>query len=512
MCGIAAVYLFDKKGGDKERDGSRGKEKNVVPYQQDMLLQLQHRGQKSVGFTTYNSDREMRIESYRGLGMVNAVFKEGDREENKKIIEKFRGTIGLGHVRYATSGERVGSDVEQYSIQPFESHGNFLTWDWFAFAFNGNISNYKELEGRFLSEGHYFPRRVDTELIRRWLRIEHTNSKSKPDLTDLFSKFSKEFEGAYSMVFLNGEEDLAVVRDPKGVMPLCYGFNEDFFAAASESVALERLGLERREIKDVGPGEIITVGKDRRINISQFSTSNELAHCIFQYVYFAKSVSVIDGVSVSISRRNLGRSLADIVSEAIPDARNNSEYLVVHAPRTAEPAAKALADALGLREESALEVVEAAPRSFINEKTDITKVLDGKFVVHDELTAEKKVILVDDSIIRGNTSKKLIKLLKERGQAKEVHLVSTFYQIRHPCYMGIDFATYDELIAAKNDGDVRKIARQIGADSVIYQTHQGVIDAVGKEGVCTACYTGEYPFPSAQKRALEARMEFEAER
>jgi len=265
-CGIAAVYLFDNEREIGER--------NAVPYLHSMLLQLQHRGQKSAGITTYNPDRRIRIESHRGFGRVNEVFREGNREENEKIIQDLEGIAGIGHVRYATSGERNDIGAERYAIQPFESHGNLLSWDWFTFAFNGNISNNVELEKEFEEKGYYFPYKTDTELIRRWLRIEHTNSKSKPNLASLFSEFNKKFDGSYSMVFLNGDGDLAIVRDPKGIMPLCYGVNEELFAAASESIALEKIGIKKSEIQDVLPGEIIAISNNE-LKIGRFAEKEQ---------------------------------------------------------------------------------------------------------------------------------------------------------------------------------------------------------------------------------------------
>ncbi|MEK6852812.1 MAG: hypothetical protein AABX59_02945, partial [Nanoarchaeota archaeon] len=272
-CGIAAVYLFDEK-------------ENVVPPLGSMLLQLQHRGKRSAGITTYNPDRAQRLDSHRELGRVNSVFREGDNERKIGLYQKYRGYIGIGSVRYPTSGARYDPEIERFAIQPFENHGNYMTFDWFAFAFNGNIANNKEVQGELEEDGHYFAYELDTETIRRWLRtkfyskdgMSSDKTKIEDSIIGVFSEFSEKFQGAYSMVFLNALGQLAILRDPHGIRPLVYGHNDKIFAVSSESLALEKVGFNLEDIKDVKPGEIILVS-DSRIRKETFAESNRIAHC-----------------------------------------------------------------------------------------------------------------------------------------------------------------------------------------------------------------------------------------
>lgn len=495
MCGIAGVYLFDK-------------EKNVVPVLYDILIQEQKRGELSAGIATYHDQRPKRIEVHRELGLVNEVFRVRDKREKIKISRTLRGFAGLGQVRYATSGKQDKGESDMYGRQPFESQGMRMTDDWIAFGWNGNISNQKELYEEFKSDGAYFPYEVDTELIRRWLRLEHDRNRKGIDLVKLFSNFSEKFKGAYSLAFLNAIGELAIVRDPFGVRPLCYGHNEKMFAAASESTALESF-FDEDEIFDVQPGELLIVSKDG-IKKERFSESKRVAHCMFEYVYFSSATSTLDGMKVRSGRENLGGNLVDRVREKLnPD----KDFVVVPVPFTSIPAAQELAKGLGLEYVEALERNEYVGRTFTEEQHSRDDKVEKKYKVHREKIEGKKVILVDDSAVRGTTGKKINSYwIKKKGGAKEVHNVFTCPMILDPCYFGMDMPTYDELIAARCGGDEKMIAEEIGANTVTYQTLEGLIDAVGlpQNKLCLGCLTGNYPEAFAKKRALEARIEFEA--
>jgi len=492
-CGIAAVYLkkdlsFYSKGG-------------AVYYLYKMLLQMQNRGQLSTGITTYNPKRLQILGTYKKAGLVNEVFKINNKDQNLNIFERYGAKVGIGHVRYSTSG------LEDVSYaQPFERYHGRL-WKWFSFCFNGNLANYTSLKEKLENLDYHLVHEGDTEIIMHNLAYQFRGDK-KPDLAKVFSNISKEFDGAYNIAFLNACGDLVIARDPLGFKPLCYGENEHVFAAASESSALVNIGIEEDNIKDVLPGEMILI-KDDSISIRRFAESKRKAHCMFEYVYFSNPHSNIEKRPVYLVRWNLGKELAKLEKEKIDD-----KCIAVPVPDTARPAAQAFAQELGIPVNEGLIMNRYVGRTFIEQKG---RGIEEKFTALREVLEGKKIFLIEDSIVRGVTSRKIVEYhIKERGRAKEVHFRVSCPPIRYPCFYGIDMPTLEELIAPKYVNNInvenleRQIAKEIHVETLRYQTIDGLIRSIGlpKKDLCLACLNGKYPTPCGYKMFEKAKENF----
>ena len=484
-CGIVAVYAKpDSKDADK-----------AVFYLYKLLLNLQHRGQLSAGITTYDKSRDQLIDTYRGIGMVNEVFKTNDRLKSFQIFQKYKGNKGIGHVRYATCGR----DDKSYA-QPFERHHGRM-WKWFSFCFNGNLANYAELKKQLMSKPDYhMVLDTDTEVIMHYLSRELMGNR-KPSLLRVFSNLSKRFDGSYNMAFINSYGDIVVLRDPLGNRPLCYGQRDDVFLAASESNALVNCGVEK--FKSLEPGKMIIIN-DHYVKTKRFAKSKKRAHCMFEWVYFSNVASVLDGKSVYITRTNLGRELAKLETEEI-----TKEHIIVPVPDTAKAAGDAMAYELGIPSMEGLIRNRFVGRTFIEGSRREDKV-QNKFTALKDILKGKKVILVDDSIVRGTTSREIVRYIKKVGGAKEVHLRVSCPPIRAPCFYGIDMSTVSELLVPRFEKDVskeisektcEKISEHLYADSLVYQTIPGLVSSIGlpKEELCMACLTGNYPTPCGQR-------------
>jgi len=494
-CGIAAVSLKQKQ------------DSKALFYLYRLLLNLQNRGQLSAGVTTYNEKRPELINTYRRIGTVNEAFMTSNIQKSMEIFRRYAGNKGIGHVRYATSG----ADEIAYS-QPFErKHGRM--WKWFSFCFNGNLVNFSQLKKPLEEKTEYhFVLNNDTEIIMHYLARELKGYK-KPMLVNIFHNLSRVFDGAYNIAFINAYGDLAVCRDPFGFRPLCYAIKDGNLFAASESNALTNIGLHN--FKSLEPGNLITV-KDGTIKIQRFAKSKRKAHCMFEWVYFSNVGSVLDGKSVYITRTNLGKELAKLETEKI-----TKEYIVVPVPDTAKAAGDAYAYELGLPSMEGLIRNRFVGRTFIEGSKREDKV-SNKYTVIKEILKGKKVLLVDDSIVRGTTSKQIVGFLKEVGGAKEVHVRVTCPPIKAPCFYGIDMSTVGELLTPKYEKKIdpekiseeicKKIAKDMGADSLIYQTIPGLVRSIGlpKEDLCLGCLTGKYPTPCGKATYLKALKDFKA--
>ena len=482
-CGICAVCI-------KENDNAADK---ALFYLYKLMLNLQNRGQLSAGVTTFDSNRSRILDTYKDLGHVNEVFKTSNKEKSFKIFKRYAGKKGIGHVRYATSGsEEVGV------AQPFERlHGR--KWKWFSFGLNGNLANFSELKQELLSkqEDYHMIYDNDTEIIMHFLARQLKGDKM-PDLAKVFSNLAKKFDGCYNIAFINAEGEIAVVRDPYGFRPLAYGFSKDknIFMAASESVALINCGI--KDIKSLQPGYMVHI-RDGRIEIKKYTNIKKKAHCMFEWVYFSNVGSVLDNKSVYTTRTNLGKELAKLETEKIDE-----DFIVVPVPDTAKAAGDAYAYELGIPSKEGIIRNRYVGRTFIEGRSRHDKV-QNKYTALRNVLEGKKVLLVDDSIVRGNTTKQLVSYLKEEGGAKEVHLRVTCPPIRGPCFYGIDMSTVSELLVPQYEkkpfsGNVSrkicdKIAKDVAADSLIYQTVEGLVRSIGlpKNSLCTACITGNYP-------------------
>jgi amidophosphoribosyltransferase len=501
-CGIAAVYL-PKPLSSYSLGG-------CVPFLYKMLLRQQNRGQLSAGVTTYNCDRQQLIDTYKKAGLVSEVFWTRMKPKFEGILRSYKGDRGIGHVRYAT----FGADDEGLA-QPFERHHG-RKWKWFSFAFNGNIANYHELKQEVEKKQYHLVRNADTELLLLLLADEHKGERKKP-LDTVFENISGRIDGAFSLAYLNAEGALAVVRGPLGIRPVSYVIDDNMVAAASESHAL--MNETRNGIKSLKPGEMILV-QDGTVEVKKYTESKRCAHCMFEWVYFANPSSAIDGVSVYESRWRLGQQLA----KAEPLEVNSDEFVVVGVPDTAKPAADSYAHELGVPSMEGLVRNRYVGRTFI-EGRDRSKRAREKYTVLKPVVKGKKVLLIEDSIVRGTTGRALINYIREYGGAKEIHVRVSCPPIRFPCFYGIDMSTLDELVAARlsqkdererkgkedlNEKVVEEIRKEINADSLSYLKIESLVKALRmpREKLCMACLTGEYPTPKGRELVAKAEKDF----
>jgi amidophosphoribosyltransferase len=499
-CGICGIY--SKEGNDSV---------DVPALLVSQLSILQARGQRSAGIVTYRPKKREEmprkvLSPFKGLGRVSEVF--GLHHENKfqKILQACSGVAGIGHTRYSTSGSE---EFARDETQPFiRRHAR--AWKMFALSFNGNLANYDELKKMIEDNGLLLQTNVDTEILINLFSsaLKRQGDKDgdesvKPDLFEIIRDVVAQVDGAYNLVLLFADGDLLIFRDPLGIHPLTWGENDKYYSVASESVALEKIGIKK--FFDVLPGEAIIFSKDgvKRKQVIQPKPK----YCQFEYVYFARQGSVMNGLNVKEVRQRLGKELAYV--EPLKD-KLDLDYVVVPAPKTAITAAEIYSEVLGLRMRMAVEKIENE-RGFINGLKERNRIINGGYEISREDVKGKKVIIVDDSIVRGETSEKLVSAIREKG-ATEVHLRSTEPPIRHPCYYGIDFADRSQLIACRGLGINAKIeeieevvAKSIGADSVKYLPMESLIRGIGlpKENVCSACLDGDYPTFFGQKRSKE---------
>lgn len=449
-------------------------EGNVIQEIYEGLLSLQHRGQDSAGIITHNGMFHIK----KGIGLVLDVFKE-------KNLRRLAGNIGIGHVRYPTVGGGGGEDVQPFFVNvPYG----------IAMAHNGNVTNYfrlrKELiEQRLWSLNSYSDVEVILNIFTDSLLRQQKGNKKK--IFSLITKGVREVfqrvEGSYSCVGIIAGKGLFAFRDPKGIKPLIFGKKGDSYIFSSESVCLDLLGYKLE--RDVKPGEVIFIDNERQI-FQEEIVKGGLSPCIFEYVYFARPDSVIDGISVYEARLRLGEYLGkECLKEGIkPD-------VVIPVPDTARAAATTVAEVLAVEMREGLIKNRYIQRTFIMPTQDLrrTSVRQKLNPIKSEI-AGKKILVVDDSIVRGTTSKEIITILR-RCEPKEIYLAITCPPLRFPCVYGIDMMTRGEFIARRLS--VERIRRMIGADRLIYQTYDGLISAVqGKESrrkFCTACFNGEYP-------------------
>jgi amidophosphoribosyltransferase len=465
MCGIVGVI---------------GKEE-VVSNIYDSLIIIQHRGQDAAGIVTYSD----RFNIKKGEGLVRDTFQQED-------FNYLKGNIGIGHVRYPTLG---GMGIE--NAQPFISTTPYGV----ALAFNGNIINFDSLKEKL--EKH--DRRIiistsDAELLLNLLSVEMEKKLyfSPDSLFDAIEELFKIVKGSYSVVAMIKDRGILAFRDPYGIKPLIFGKKNGGYCVVSESVALDTLGYEIE--RDVHPGEAVFFGTEGELYSKKISEEKHCP-CIFEYVYFARPDSTIDGISVYEVRLNLGKNLAKEIKK-----KGINIDIVVPVPDTSRPVAISLAEELNVKYREGLMKNRYIGRTFImphqSKREELIKI---KLSPVKEIMKGKKVLLVDDSIVRGTTSKKIVKLIRDAG-AKEVHFASSSPPLKYPCYYGIDMQTRGEFIASKRS--VENVRETIGADSLTYQSVEGLIEAVSNEKVknfCTACFTGDYPIEANEEEI--ARIE-----
>lgn len=441
-CGIFGIYAPGK---------------NVAMLTYYALYSLQHRGQESAGIAV--SDGEG-IKLHKEMGLVSEVFTED-------TLDKLKGISAIGHVRYSTMGASLAVNA-----QPLVCH--YLQGS-LAVAHNGNLTNANELRQKLAANGSVFQSSIDSEVI-----VNLIARYGQSTIEEALMKCMIDLKGSYSLVVMT-EDKVIGIRDPYGNRPLCLGKLGKYYVIASESCALDTLGAEF--VRDFAPGEIITLDKNGMHSRKVF-TPNEPAVCIFEYIYFARPDSNIDGINVMQARRAMGRQLA-IEHPVEAD-------LVMPVPDSGIAGALGYAEKLGLVYDTALMKNRYIGRTFIQPEqigrdlgvslklNPITKLIEGK-----------KVVVVDDSIVRGTTSKKIVEMIRKRG-AKEVHMLVSSPPVMHPCYYGIDISERGQLIAAQKSLD--EVRNYIAADSLHYLSIEGLYQALGKNsGFCTACLNGKYP-------------------
>ncbi|MFO0936465.1 MAG: amidophosphoribosyltransferase [Gemmataceae bacterium] len=495
---MAALSCLDPQAQSPvHRDGNPDTLSWLMPR---MLLDLQNRGQLAAGMSTYNPIRETIIQTYKRVGTVAEAFKTSRVRKFRKILNKHTGRAAIGHTRYAT----CGGDKKCFA-QPFErKHGSKRKW--FAFSLNGNIANLKQLQDRLLDAApdYHLTLKNDTEIIMHYLAHAMRGDEER-DLVDVFAELSDTFDGSYNIAYLNADGELVVCRDPIGFRPMCYAVDAKVFAAASESVALTNLGF--KDVFTLEPGELIHV-KDGKVRVARFAKKRPSAHCFFEWAYFANVASTLDERSVYLTRSSLGRELAAREREANVFPIDSQDTIVVPVPDTGKAAADAMAFALGVPSVEGLIRNRYVGRTFI-EAADRAAKVRQKFTPLKEVLKGKRVILVDDSIVRSTTLNELLKYIREKGEAKEIHVRVACPPIVAPCYYGIDMSEVRELYAPKfisgteaTPDELAKMARDLGADSLIYLPLEAVARSIGlpEQRLCRACLTGQYPTSEGQRR------------
>ncbi len=504
-CGVAAIYhLTGREASPLCTPQGPDEVSRLMPR---MLLDVQNRGQLSAGMTTYNPNRDQLIDTYRKLGTVSEVFKLSRRRKAEGLMREYAGRAAIGHVRYATCG---GDDCSY--AQPFERH-HLQKHKWFAFAFNGQLANYAALRDKLLAEDdHHLTRTTDTEIIMHEISRELSGDR-RPALIDVMRNIATRFDGAYSLVLVNAQGEMLIARDPLGNKPLCYAIEGPLLAAASESVALANLGFHVESIKSLSPGHAITV-VDNQFKIEKFADPRP-AHCYFEWIYFANVASTIDDRSVYLARKSLGDELARM--ETVP---RGDDLIVVPVPDTSKAAADAMAFALGVPSVEGLIRNRYAGRTFIEGHAGREAKAASKYTPLRDVLEGRRILLVEDSIVRSTTMRVLISKIRELGKVKEIHVRVACPPIIAPCFYGIDMSRIRELYAppfiAKNlssEDMFAEMAADLGADSLRYLPVEAIARAIGKpaSNLCQACITGDYPTPWGQKLYQVALDNYERE-
>ena len=425
------------------------------------LYSLQHRGQESCGIVV-NDDGV--FSSRKDLGLVNEVFA------NEKLSHLPQGTMAVGHVRYGTTG-----GTNRKNCQPIEINHQKGRM---ALAHNGNLSNAVELRNKLELSGAIFHTTSDTETIAYIVVRERLKSRS---IEEALSSAMNSLEGAYSLVLMSSQK-LICARDPHGFRPLCYGKTQDgMYVVASESCALTAVGAEF--IRDVEPGEILVFSKDGIVSRREHCKKKNKKLCVFEYIYFARPDSVIDNVSVHGARVRAGKILAK--------THPVDADVVIGVPDSGLDAALGFSLESGIPYGIGLIKNKYIGRTFIspgqNARIDQVKI---KLSAIEESVNGKRVVLIDDSIVRGTTSGRIVRLLREAG-AKEIHMRISSPPFLHPCYYGTDIDSREHLIACQHT--VEEIAEIIGADTLGYLPVSELGKMVGNSEICCACFNGDYP-------------------
>ena len=451
---------LDQRDGPRDECGVFGvyaPESEVSRLAYFALFALQHRGQESAGIATSEGGNLMTV---RDLGLVSQVFDE-------QKLRALTGTSAIGHVRYSTTGSSAWENAQPV----YRSDRRQI-----ALAHNGNLINAVELHSELTERGVTFRSTSDSEIIAALLSTHEADT-----VEDALADVMPRLKGAFSTVVLTPSSVVAF-RDGAGLRPLSLGLIGGRYCVASESCAFDILGAQL--VREVGPGEMISIG-EHGIETRQVVDSPRKAFCVFEHIYFARPDSILEGNRTQVSRRKMGEILwreapveADVVI-AVPDSGN--------------PAATGYAKASGLPRDEGLIKNRYVARTFIQPGQELRKHgLKMKFNPLREVVEGKRLVVVDDSIVRGNTTRQIVKMLRDAG-ALEVHMRISAPPIRHPCHYGVDMSTRQEMVA--HDRTVDEIAAELDCDSIAYLSLEGVYEAIrGERGThCDACFSGDYP-------------------
>lgn len=463
-CGVFGIYDFD--GNDVA---------STIYYG---LFALQHRGQESCGIAVSETDGPKgKVTSYKGMGLVNEVFTPDN-------LEALKGDIGVGHVRYSTAGASTRENAQPLVL-------NYVKGT-LGLAHNGNLINAAELRHDLEYTGAIFQTTIDSEVIAYHIARERLNSKT---VEEAVNRACQKIKGAYSLVVMSPRK-LIGARDPYGFKPLCIGKRENSYIITSETCALDTIGAEF--VRDVYPGETVAITQDGKIfsDMSRALPKEKEARCIFEYIYFARPDSHIDGVSVYSSRIQAGRFLA-MDSPVTAD-------LVVGVPESGNAAALGYSLQSGIPYGTAFVKNGYVGRTFIKPKQSSRESsVKVKLNVLKEAVCGKRVIMIDDSIVRGTTSDRIVRMLREAG-ASEVHVRISSPPFLWPCYFGTDVPAKDQLIA--HNRTIDEIRDIIGADSLGYLDINRLKEVAGGLNTCTGCFNGNYPM---EPPAGDIRGDFE---
>ncbi len=450
-CGVFGMYDFD--GGDVA---------STIYYG---LFALQHRGQESCGIAVSDTNGPKgKVLSSKDMGLLNEAF-------TPEILEKLKGDIGVGHVRYSTAGSSTRENAQPLVL-------NYVKGT-LGLAHNGNLINAPELRRELEYTGAIFQTTIDSEVIAYHIARERLNSKT---VEEAVGRAMKKLKGAYSLIVMSPRK-LIGARDPFGFRPLCIGKRDHAYILASETCALDTIGAEF--VRDVQPGEIVTISPEKGIesDTSMCLPSREHARCVFEYIYFARPDSYFDGMSVYNSRILAGKFLAmDSPVEA---------DLVVGVPESGNCAALGYSLQSGIPYGQAFVKNGYVGRTFIKPKQkNRESSVQVKLNALKEAVEGKRIIMIDDSIVRGTTSDRIVHMLRKAG-AKEVHMRVSSPPFLWPCYFGTDVPAREQLIAYNRS--VEQICKVIGADSLGYLREERLSEIVEGRGICTGCFTGKYP-------------------
>lgn len=451
-CGVVGAYSLN--------------DSNVIPIIIDSLRALQHRGQESWGLAIPNKL------PLKKLGLVSEAASEFPL-----IVRNFKSNVAIGHVRYSTFGRSTLQNAQPLKVKDL------------CVAHNGTIANVEELS-TMMGGCSFTPQTMSDTLIAAQRLVSHLSNRSG-NFTKAIAVLKNEMVGSFSFTILTDSGCVYAVRDPKGFRPLAIGYHKETNTnvVASESCAFSAIGAHLN--RDIEPGEIVKLSKEG-VDSEQFAIDKPHSHCAFEYTYFAHPSSIMEGICIYSARRRIGKYLAK--EFPLPDAD-----LVIPVPDSARPAALGYSLELGIPFEEALlkdKYSRQGPmRSFIEPFQESRNEINKGILPIREIIDGKNVVVVDDSIVRGNSSKSIVRILRSAG-ARKISMIITYPPIRYPCYAGIDFPSQEELLAFKHSASeaASSVSNVIGADYVAYNTTTSLARAIGisKKELCFSCSTGDY--------------------